>query len=118
MAEYRIDNYAVRQWSSRSASQGNSGVAIAGIYLYEGKRRRGHIYFYSDETKLNPPIHRSTEEQILLNFNLSQFEGTLTMLAGSAELLLFYRSSTDAGLLALRQSVNGLIGTPVSTETV
>ena len=69
-------------------------------------------------TKLNPPIHRSTEEQILLNFNLSQFEATLAMLAGSAELLLFYRSSTDAGLLAQRQSVNGLIGTSVSTETV
>lgn len=118
MAEYQIDSYAVRQWSSRSASQGNSGVAIAGIYLYKGDERRGHIYFYPDDTKLNPPIHRSTEKQILLNFNLSQFEGTLAMLAGSEKLRLFYRSSTDAGLLASRQSVNGLIGTPVSTDNV
>ena len=104
MAEYLIDNYAIRQWSSRSTNRPDSGVVVAGIYLYEGDMRRGHIYFYAGESELRAPIHRQSEEQILLNFNLSQFEGTLAMLASDAPIHLFYHSAGDAGLVAKRQA--------------
>lgn len=116
MAKYLVDNFSIRQWSSRSTEQGSSGVALTGIYLYEGNVRRGQVYFYPDTVELRPPVHRRDKHQILLSFNMSQLSGTLAMLErGPAT--LFYNSVTDAGITTVRVApVVPVIGEAVSTE--
>ena len=116
MASYLIDNYSIRQWSSRSAEQASSGVAFAGIYLYNGDVRRGQVYFYPDGVDLLPPTLREDKHQILLNFNMSQLPGTLTMLE-QGPVTVFFNSVTDAGLTTVRVPPKGqAIGEAVSTE--
>lgn len=116
MASYLIDNYSIRQWSSRSAGQGSAGVALTGIYLYEGDVRRGQVYFYPDTVALQPPIHREDKQQILLSFNMSQFPGTLAMLE-QGPVTLFFNSVTDAGIATVRVPPTDLvIGEAVSTK--
>ena len=116
MASYLIDNYSIRQWSSRSPEQASNGVALAGIYLYKGDARRGQVYFYPDGVELRPPTYREDKHQILLNFNMSQLPGTITMLEQGL-VTVFYNSETDAGLTTVRvPPVETAIGEAVSTE--
>lgn len=98
IVEYPIDNFAVRQWSSRSTSRGSAGVAVAGIYLYEGDSYRGYIYFYPDGTALRAPLVKLDEGQVQLHFNLSQMRDTIEMLNSDEKVSVFFASSTDAGL--------------------
>lgn len=116
MASYIIDNYAVRQWSSRSPEQASNGVALSGIYLYNGDDRRGQIYFYPDNVGLRPPTYREDKHQILLSFSMSQFSGTLAMLE-QGPVTVFFNSVTDAGITTVRVPPTApTIGTAVSTD--
>ena len=98
MVEYKIDNFALRQWSSRSTAMGSAGVAVAGIYLFEGNQYRGYVYFYPDGTDLRAPVHRAEQKQIQLCFNLCQLDSTLRMLTDHSPVTLYFQSQTDAGL--------------------
>ena len=98
IVEYPIDSIAVRQWSSRSTNGGSTGVAVAGVYLFEGETYRGYIYFYPDGTELRPPAINLAQGQIQLHFNLSQYNSTLDLLHNEGAVALYYASSTDAGL--------------------
>ncbi|MCB0045728.1 MAG: hypothetical protein KDD92_09880 [Caldilineaceae bacterium] len=98
MIEYQIDNFAIRHWATRSTNNDSPGVAVAGIYLYEGETYRGYIYFYPDGTDLRPPADRREQGQIQLAFNLSQLDSTLRMLENRSPVTLYYRSQTDAGI--------------------
>lgn len=98
VVEYPIDNIAVRQWSSRSTDNGSAGVAVAGIYLFQGQTYRGYIYFYPDGTALRAPAVNLAKGQIQLHFNLSQMRDTLDMLDRNETVSVFFASSTDAGL--------------------
>ena len=96
MAEYQIDNIALRQWSSRSLP--NPGVALAGIYLFEGDEYRGYAYFYADGAELKRPSHNGAIGRVHLHFNMSQYESVLDMLRNESPVTLYFKSYTDAGL--------------------
>jgi hypothetical protein len=101
MASYTVDNYAVRQWSSRSTGLENTGIPITGIYLYEGDERRGQIYFYPDGLELRPPAHNADKNQIMLSFGMCQFQGTVAMLERGL-VRIFYNSISDSGIASVR----------------
>ena len=96
MSEYHIDSFAIRQWSSRHMP--NKGVAMGGIYLFEGDRYCGDIYFYAAGTDLKrPSLHESTG-RIHLHFFITQYAMILDMLRNEEEIVLYFDSATDAGL--------------------
>lgn len=112
IVEYPIDNIAVRQWSSRSTNGGSTGVAVAGVYFFQGETYRGYVYFYPDGTELHPPAINLGQGQIQLHFNLSQYVSTLELLHNGQAVTLYYASSTDAGLKTGRDPfANPLVGT-------
>gem|GEM_PF-1252558 len=96
MAEYQIDNIALRQWSSRSLP--SPGVAMAGIYLFEGDEYRGYAYFYADGAELKRPSYNEAMGRVHLHFNISQHESVLDMLRNESPVTLYFKSYMDAGL--------------------
>jgi len=98
MAQYKIDGYALRLWSSRSTTNLSPGTAVAGIYLYEGKKYRGYVYFFPDGTNLAPPVFDATNGRVFLHFNLSQFHATMELLRNESPIYVYYTSPTNAAL--------------------
>lgn len=99
MAQYKIDSYAIRLWSSRPTTNLSPGTAVAGIYLYGAKRTyRGYVYFFPDGTPLAPPVHDSTNGRIFVHFNLSQFHAVMEMMRTEKPIYLYYLSPTNAAL--------------------
>ena len=98
MAEYPVDGYALRLWSTRPTTNLNPGVAVAGIYLYEGPKYRGYVYFFPDGTPLAPPVHDPTNGRAFLHFNLVQFPAVMEMLRSESPVYLYYLSPTNAAL--------------------
>ena len=98
MPAYNIDSYSVRMWSSRPTTNLNPGVAVTGIYLYEGNTYRGYVYFFPNGTPLNPPVFDSASNRAFLHFNLSEFAVTVDMLRSEKPVYLYYFSPTNAGL--------------------
>lgn len=98
MAEYKIDGYALRLWSTRPTTNLNPGVAVAGIYLYEDNAYRGYVYFFPDGTPLSPAVHDPTNGRAFLHFNLSQFHGVMEMLRTESPIYLYYLGPTNAAL--------------------
>jgi len=104
MAQFKIDGYATRLWSSRPTAN-LTGSAVAGIYLYEGNTYRGYVYFFPDGAHLDPPVFHSATGRIFLNFNLSQFHATLEMLRTEKPIYLYYLSTTNAYLRSGKEPV-------------
>ena len=98
MAEYNIDGYAIRQWSTRPTTNLSPGVAVAGIYLYQGNTYRGYVYFFPDGTNLAPPVFDSSNGRIFLHFNLSQFHATMEILREEKPIYVYYLSPSNAAL--------------------
>jgi hypothetical protein len=98
-ATYNIDTYEVRMWSSRSTTNLNPGIAVAGIYLYQGGVYRGYAYFYPDGTPLSPPVIDAGNGRVFVHFNLSQFEGVLQILREEKPVYLYEFGATNAGLM-------------------
>lgn len=105
MPSYNIDSYSVRAWSSRRSDNLSPGVAMASIYLYEGKKYRGYAYFFADDTPLNPPIFHSNLGRIFVHYNISQFEALLDTLRNEKPIYLYYHSPSNAGLQTGREPV-------------
>lgn len=98
MAQYKIDGYAIRLWSSRSTTDLSPGTAVAGIYLYEGRKYRGYVYFFPDGTPLAPSVHDPANGRIFLHFNLAQFHAVMEMLRTEKPIYLYYFGPTNAAL--------------------
>ncbi|HWI93038.1 MAG TPA: hypothetical protein VNT20_17295 [Flavisolibacter sp.] len=98
MAEFLIDGYALRQWSSRSTTNLNPGVAVAGIYLYQGASYRGYIYFFPDGTQLAAPVFDAANGRVFLHFNLCQLHETMEMLRTEKPLYVYYNDINNAAL--------------------
>ncbi len=98
MAQYKIDGYAIRLWSSRSTTNLSPGTAVAGIYLYEEKEYRGYVYFFPDGTPLAPSVHDPANSRIFLHFNLCQFHSVMEMLRTEEPIYIYYFSPTNAAL--------------------
>lgn len=98
MPAYNIDSYSVRMWSSRPTTDLSAGVAVAGIYLYEGSDYRGYIYFYPDGTPLAPPVFDSSTNLVFLRFNLSELDPTMDLLRNEKPVYLYYFNPGNAGL--------------------
>ncbi len=81
------------------------GIAVAGIYLYEGNTYRGYIYFFPDGTALAPPVEDSASGRVFLYFNLSQFHATMEMLRTEEPIYLYYVSPTQAALRSGKEPV-------------
>jgi len=96
MTEHQIDSFSLRQWSSRTMQ--SPGVAMAGIYLFEGDQYRGDVYFYADGTDLNRPSYDDITERIHLHCNITQYGITLDILRNESLVTLYFNSYTDAGL--------------------
>ena len=105
MAQYNIDGYALRMWSSRSTTNLSPGTAVAGIYLYEGNTYRGYVYFFPDGTSLAPPVFDATNGRAFLHFNLSQFHATMEMLRNESPIYVYYGSPTNAALRSGKEPV-------------
>jgi hypothetical protein len=105
MAQYKIDGYAIRAWSSRPTTNLSPGTAVAGIYLYEGNAYRGYVYFFPDGTPLAPPVHDAAKGQIFLHFNLCQFHAVMEMLRTEEPIYLYYFGPTNAALRTGREPV-------------
>lgn len=105
MAQYKIDGYALRLWSSRPTTNLSPGTAAAGIYLYEGNTYRGYAYFYPDGTALLAPVHDSANGRVMLRFNLSQFHAVMEMLRTEEPIYLYYYSPTNAALRSGKEPV-------------
>lgn len=99
MATYTIDDYSVRLWSSRPTTDLNPGIAVAGIYLYEGGVYRGYAYFFPDGTALAPAVVDSANGQIFVHFNLSQLGPVLEMLREETPIYLYEFGVGNAGLM-------------------
>jgi hypothetical protein len=95
MTDYAIDGYALRMWSTRPTTDLNPGVAVAGIYYYQGSRYRGYVYFFPDGTPLAAPIHDAANGRVFLHFNLSQLHAVLDVLCNEKPLVVY-------GLLRVR----------------
>jgi hypothetical protein len=98
MAEYSIDGYAIRMWSTRPTTNFNPGTAVAGIYLYEGQTYRGYVYFFPDGTPLDAPLLDSANGRVFLNFNLSQFHAVMELVRTEKPIYLYYLGPTNAAL--------------------
>ena len=105
MAQYAIDGYALRLWSSRSTTNLSPGTAVSGIYLYEGNKYRGYVYFFPDGTSLAAPVYDSTNGRVFLHFNLSQFHSTMDLLRNEKPIYLYYVSPTHAALRSGKEPV-------------
>lgn len=103
MATYNIDTYSVRMWSSRPTTNLNPGVAVAGVYLYEGSTYRGYVYFFPDGTPLAPPVIDSTHGRIHVHFNLSQLGPVLQLLREEKPLYLYEFGASNVGLMTGRE---------------
>lgn len=99
MASYQIDSYAVRMWSSRPTTNLSPGVAVAGIYLYQGATYRGYVYFYPDGTPLAPPVIDATNGRIFIHFNLSQLDAVLQLVREEKPVYLYEFGATNVGLM-------------------
>ena len=98
MAEYIIDKYALRSWSSRPTTNLSPGVAVAGIYLYGGEKYRGYVYFFPDGTALAPPVFDASNGRVFLHLNLSQYHATMDMLRNEKPVHVYYNSPTNAAI--------------------
>jgi hypothetical protein len=98
MAEYKVDAYAARMWSSRSTTNLSPGVAVAGIYLYQGSNYKGYAYFFPDGTPLAPAVHDATAGRVFIHLNLSQFAATLEMLREESPIYVYFVSPTNAAI--------------------
>ena len=98
MTDYPIDGYAFRMWSMRPTTNLNPGVAVAGVYYYQGTQYRGYVYFYPDGTPLADPSHDATNGRVYLSFNLSQLPAVLDVLRNEKPLVVYYESATNAAL--------------------
>jgi hypothetical protein len=105
MAQYMVDGYAVRLWSTRPTTNLSPGTAVAGIYLYEGKTYRGYVYFFPDGTPLAPPVLDSNKGRIFLHFNLSQFHAVMEMLRNEKPVYVYHLSPTNAALRSGKEPV-------------
>ncbi|MDP8931616.1 MAG: hypothetical protein M3O70_24360 [Actinomycetota bacterium] len=99
MATYTIDTYSVRLWSSRATTNLSPGVAVAGIFLYEGGTYRGYAYFFPDGTSLAPAVIDATNGRVFVHFNLSQFDGVVQMLREEKPIYLYEFGVNNAGLM-------------------
>ncbi len=99
MATYSIDTYSVRMWSSRPTTDLNPGIAVAGIYLYEGSVYRGYAYFFPDGTPLAPAVIDAVNGRVYVHFNLSQLAGVLQMLREEKPIYLYEFGVSNAGLM-------------------
>jgi hypothetical protein len=99
VAIYEIDEYAVRFWSSRPTTNLNPGIAVAGIFLYQGPDYRGYAYFYPDGTPLAPAVIDSTNSLIALHYNLSQMPAVLDVLREEEPVYLYEFGTENAGLM-------------------
>ena len=102
-AVYEIDEYAVRFWSSRPTTTHDPGIAVAGIFLYQGPDFRGYAYFYPDGTALTPSETDPTEPFIALHYNLSQMPAVLEVLREEQPIYLFEFGTENAGLMSGRE---------------
>ncbi len=100
MSQYTIDGYAIRLWSSRPTTNLNPGVAVAGIYLYEGTTYRGYVYFFPDGTPLAAPVNDAANGRIFIHLNLSEFHPVMDMLRDEKPLYLYYQSADNAALFS------------------
>jgi hypothetical protein len=98
-ATYNIDTYSVRLWSSRPTTNLSPGVAVAGIYLYQGGTYRGYAYFFPDGTPLAQPVIDAANGQVFVHFNLSQLGPVLQMLREEKPIYLYEFGVTNAGLM-------------------
>ena len=98
MAEFEVDSYAPRMWSSRPTTNLSPGVAVAGIYLYKSGTYRGYVYFFPDGTPLAPPVFDATNGRVFLHLNLSQLGLTLDLLRYEKPIFVYYNSPTNAAL--------------------
>lgn len=105
MPEFTVDGYALRLWSSRPTTNLNPGVAVAGIYLYEGNTYRGYAYFFPDGTPLAPPVLDSASGRIFLHFSMSQFHAVMDMVRNEKPLYLYYYAPTNAALRSGQEPV-------------
>jgi hypothetical protein len=97
-AVYEIDQYWIRMWSSRSTTNVNPNVAVAGIFLLQGGIFRGYAYFHPDGVALPPPAFDSVEGVISVHYNLSQLTGVLQMVREERPLYLYEFGPENAGL--------------------
>lgn len=98
MAEFNIDGYALRLWSTRPTTNLSPGVAVAGIYLYQGNNYRGYVYFFPDGTNLAAPVFDSSNGRVFLHFNLCQFHATMEILKSEKPIYVYYLSPSNAAL--------------------
>ena len=105
MAQYTIDGYSIRMWSSRPTTDLSPGTAVAGVYLYEGNTYRGYVYFFPDGTPLAPPVDDPTNGRTFLHFNLSQFHATVEILRTEKPIYLYYFGPTNAALMVGKEPV-------------
>ncbi|RSC93157.1 hypothetical protein [Tenacibaculum singaporense] len=105
MPSFKIDKYSVRIWSSRKTNNLNPGVALAGIYLYQGTKYRGYAYFFAEDTPLAQPVYNSSTGQVFVHYNLSQFDAVLDILRNESPIYLYYHSPSNAGLNTSREPV-------------
>jgi len=98
MAEFLVDGYATRIWSSRPTTNLSPGVAVAGIYLYEGANYRGYAYFFPDGTPLAAPVFDSANGRVFIHLNLTEFAAVLDLLRNEKPVYVYYLSPTNAAL--------------------
>ncbi len=105
MASFKVDGYSVRMWSSRPTTNLNPGTAVVGIYLYEGNKYRGYVYFFPDGTPLAPAVQDTANGRVFLHFNLCQFESTLETLRKENPIYIYFISPTNAALRTGKEPV-------------
>jgi hypothetical protein len=105
MPEYAVDGYALRMWSSRPTTNLSPGVAVTGIYLYEGNTYRGYVYFFPDGTPLAPPVLDAAAGRVFLHYNLSEFHAVMDVVRNEKPLYLYYLSPSNAALRSGQEPV-------------
>jgi hypothetical protein len=99
----RVDEYAIRLFSSRSTTRldGSIAATVGRIYLYGDIGYAGCIHFYPDGTELPPPT--TSNERVFLHFNLCQLHGVMEMLRTEEPLYVYFKSTAEASLTSGRE---------------
>ena len=98
MADYKIDRYLVRVWSSRPVFGFPPGKSpVAEIQLFHGEALRARAYFHGAEPPL-PSRRVSKQGEILLHFRADYLPVLLELLRTERPIYLHYVSPGDAYL--------------------
>ena len=105
MSSYKVDEYRLTFWSSRSTGDVNAKITVAAISLYVEGVFKGRAFFYPDGATLDPP-DEGANGLITLYYNLSQYHAIMDTLRNEQPVYVYYYSAGNAGISTSKEPID------------